>query len=479
MERSRFFNRRAGDAAGDYTYSSDDFAEFLCTFFSTGVVGTSGLKVSSNGTQVTVSTGYAILAGHWYNNDTALKLSNPLQSNKKRKDRIALKLDKEERSINAVWISGGTDNYPALADSSNVKYLHIADVDILSGGTIKAVYDRRTYSQALYTMSLAEFKSQFNTFLNACDSSYNSVVSQTTTLSEVLQARGGFDTLSHRLEITDKKHEDITEPATDNLFDCTKATDGWLDQYGSIEAANVPCYTTDFIAIQPGNTVYFYNRIGEPVAFEAVEFYRNKSASGLIKSIQESGTSCVNDCDGVYFRADFKVSDVAADDLQITLSDVAPTRYVPYQIRIKPAVINATSYSMDYVQKNVLLGPEDIYRVGYNQIAGNVTAKLHITYGGGNSQLVRADGKSLIDTITNKVIDRTMTDVEITADDLIAGLQFTEGGSIQIGYYNKSCEDLFNRIAGNSDTQIVTPTYEAIAYNSDDFETVIKEEVEI
>lgn len=149
-EISRFFNRKQGDGTGDFTYSADNFAEFFSTFFSTGVVNVSSLSVYSTGSKVVVNKGYAIIDGHWYHNDAALTLANPTQNIAKRKDTIALKLDKEERKINAVWLTGQQDKYPPATDTANVKYLIIANVELLSGGSIKAVYDKRTYCQALY-----------------------------------------------------------------------------------------------------------------------------------------------------------------------------------------------------------------------------------------------------------------------------------------------------------------------------------------
>lgn len=478
-ERARFFNRRSTDAAGEYTYSADDFAEFLNTFFSDGVVGSAGLKTYKSGSRIIVTSGYAIISGHWYNSDTNVTLTNPTVSTAKRKDSIALKLDKDERNIKAVWVTGGTETYPTLINSESVKYLLLANVELLAGGTIKSVVDKRTYSQALYTMSLDKYNEQWTTFFNSCIATYNKRVNNATSNSEIIEARGGFDVLLNRLNFIDYKQNEIIEPATVNLFDCTKTVPGWLDHYGSIETGDIECYTSDYISINLGEQMFCYDCNGNSVNFESLEFYREKTASGLIKYNGTPSDNWVNDCGAKYIRVDFEISTVKAEDLQITTSPTPPNKYIPYKLRIKPEVINATKYGMDFVVETVLMGQSTTYSVLMTNIAINAPVSVNVVYGGGNSQLVRADGVELIDTLTNKVVDSTMTDIEITADDLLAGLQLTEGGTLTVKYYNKNCEDLFNRINNlRSSYKTVTANYNTIE-TSNDFTVEEKEEIEV
>lgn len=478
-ERARFFNRRSTDAAGEYTYSADDFAEFLNTFFSDGVVRSAGLKTYKSGSRIIVTSGYAIISGHWYNNDTNVTLTNPTVSTAKRKDSIALKLDKDERNIKAVWVTGGTETYPTLINSESVKYLLLANVELLAGGTIKSVSDKRTYSQALYTMSLDKFNEQWTIFLNSCVATYNKEVNKATVNSEIINARGGFDILSNRLDFADYKQDEIIEPATVNLFDCTKTVPGWLDHYGSIEPGDIECYTSDYIPINLGEQMFCYDCNGNSVNFESLEFYREKTASGLIKYNGTPSDNWVNDCGAKYIRVDFEISTVKAEDLQITTSPTPPNKYIPYKLRIKPDVINATKHGMDFVVETVLMGQSTTYSVSMTNIAINAPVSIRVAYGGGNSQLVRADGVELIDTLTNKVVDGTMTDIEITADDLLAGLQLTEGGTLTVKYYNKNCEDLFNRInAINCGSQATSVVY-AVDSTTQASEAVTVEEVEL
>ena len=473
-ERARFFNRRSTDAPGEYTYSADDFAEFLNTFFSDGVVNSSSLKVYSSGNSINVTSGYAMLAGRWYNNDANIKLTNPTISTVKRKDCIVLKFDKDERAIKITWLTGGTDTFPTFTNSDSIKYLLLANIELLPGGAIKSVTDRRTFSQALYSMSLEQFKNQFNSFLDVCSSTLNQMLAQATVNSEIIQARGGQISLPTRLNFTDSKYEAIAEAGTENLFDCTKITNGWLDHHGSIESGDTACFTTDFIPIAENSEMFAYDRNGNRVNYESLEFYRSRSATGLIQYDGTPSSSWINDCGAKYVRLDFEREKINPNDLQITISPTPASYYTPYQVRIRPNVVTKTKFGMDYVTKNITLIPRAVGFVDESDIAFNSLVSVHITPGGSGSQLVRADGEKLIDKLTNKVVDNTMTDIEVTAQDVIAGLQLTEGGTLTIKYYNKNCEDLFKRINGgtafNSATYYTTVKYSDLTINPTHYE---------
>ena len=443
---ARFFYRRSTDPAGEYTYSADEFAEVFNTFFSDGIINNSSLKVYSSGNSICVTSGYAMLAGRWYNNDTNIKLTNPTVSTVKRKDCIALKFDKDERDIKITWLTGGTDTYPTLTDSDNIKYLLLANVELLAGGAIKSVSDRRTFSQALYTVSLEQFKRQFNMFLDVCSSTLNQELERTTVDSEIIKARGGHISLPTRLNFADSKYDSIAEAGTENLFDYTKITSGWLDRHGSIEIGNVECFTTDFIPISENSEMFAYNRNGDKVCYESLEFYRSKSATGLIEYNGTPSSSWINDCGAKYVRLDFENKLINPKDLQITTSPVPPSYYIPYKMRVKPDAITKTKFGMDYVTESIALSPGIVASVDEADIATNSPVTVRITLGGGNSQVFKADGEPLIDQLTGNTVDSTMTDIEITAQDIITGLQMTEGGTLTIKYYNKNCEDLLRKI---------------------------------
>lgn len=477
-ERSRFFNRRSTDPAGEYTYSADDFAEFLNTFFSGGVVNSSSLKVSSIGNKIMVTSGYAIISGHWYNNDGNIQLTNPMQSTAKRKDSIALKFDKEERNIKTVWLTGSQDTYPVLTNSSDIKYLLLANVDLLAGGTIKSVTDKRTFSQALYTMSLEQFNEQFSNFMRACTSTLNQKLKDTTVNSELISSRGGLATLQNRLNITDNKHIDITKAGTSNLFDYRQAQSGWLNHQGSIEPSDVACYTTDYIPIEQGIRMFAYNKKGEAVKYESMEFYHTRSATGLMKYENVGANSWINDCGAKYVRLDFKVSDVNASDLIITTSELPPTSYIPYKQIVKPEAIQSTMYGMDYVTITKALSGNEIFNLRAKDIAPSSTVKIQISMGGGSSVLVKADGTELTDLYTGRIIDASMRNVSISVDDIVNGIKMTQGGTITVSYYNANCEDLLQMINGNSSYAILRATHNLVETDTN-YEILSKSEVEI
>lgn len=457
-ERARFFNRRAGDADGDFTYSADDFAEYLNTFFSDGVIG-SCMRVYSTGNRIVVPAGYALIAGHWYNNDTNMYLTNPTDNVNKRKDSIVLKLDKDERTIKAEWMTGGVDVYPTLTQSDSIKYLKLADVEMLAGGTIKAVNDKRTYSQALYTLSLQEFNRQWSEFLRACESRYDATLGMIDNYSEILSARGGYGALPTRLNIADSKFEDVTEAGTANLFDYKKSIIGELNNYGGISTGNSNYYTTDFIPFSNGTSLYFYDGTGKPVTCETYELYRTKSAEGLMRYDNVgTHTSVVNNFNAKYIRLTFDKSIVRSNYLQITNSDIPPTYYISYKLAIKSEAIPESLMCMRYITDSVLLSPNEIYTVPTTAIARNSPVAITVSGGGGNTVLTRADGEELIDQLTGNAVDVTMTDMEITADDVVTGVKLTEGGTLIVKYYNKNCEDLLSRIGLASSFKTVKTT---------------------
>ena len=440
-ERARFFNRRAGDTGGDYTYSADDFAEYLNTFFSDGVVG-SCLRIYSVGNRIVVPTGYAIIAGHWYNNDTIMYLTNPVENTEKRKDSIALKLDKDERTINAVWVAGSASAYPTLTSSDSIKYLKLADIEMLAGGVIKAVDDKRTYSKALYTMSLQEFNQQWDLFLKTCNSQYDAELQNIKDYSEIIKSRGGYSALPTRLDIADSKFEAITEPGTANLYDRTKSVVGVLNNYGGISSSDTNYYTTDFIPFPNGTSVYFYDRTGNPVTCETCELYRSKSANGLIRYDNSGVSSVINNCNAKYIRVSFEKSIIAYNNLQITNSDIPPTYYIDYKLIIKPELVPEALSALHYITDTITLTPNELYTISESTIANNSPILITISGGGGNTVLQRADNTELIDQITGEVINSTMTKVEITATDVISGILLTQGGTLNVTYYSKECENL-------------------------------------
>lgn len=66
-----------------------------------------------------------------------------------------------------------------------------------------------------------------------------------------------------------------------------------------------------------------------------------------------------------------------------------------------------------------------------------------------------------------------MTDIQITAEDVLSGIKATNGMSIQVKYYSANCENLLQMInnAGNGE-QLVSPVYSVLAESQSEEVTV-------
>lgn len=139
---------------------------------------------------------------------------------------------------------------------------------------------------------------------------------------------------------------------------------------------------------------------------------------------------------------------------------------------------NIAPYIMGYITEKITMLSSTIYTVQTDKIAYSSPVTVHITYGSSNSKLTRSDGVELIDKLTNKVVDSNMNDIKITTQDVIAGLQMTQGGSIEISYYNANCEDLLQMINNSSSYKVLQTNYSTLE-TSTEYEVIEKSEVEI
>ena len=103
---------------GDRKYSAEDFCSYFKDIFTDGILGDSAanLRVSSaGGMAVSVSAGTAYIQGHFYRPDTAEMLTvSSADTTYGRKDRVVIRLDREQRMIYPALITG----VPAAAPSS-------------------------------------------------------------------------------------------------------------------------------------------------------------------------------------------------------------------------------------------------------------------------------------------------------------------------------------------------------------------------
>lgn len=178
MERSMFFDSTADDKR---RYTSKDFADFMATFYSTGVLnGGESLKTSRStaGLSVDLSPGYAVINGHWYQNSAPLNLIiEAADPSYPRIDRVVLRLDLtiEKRNITAMVLTGAPaaqPQPPALVRNDNYYDISLAQVAVpVNAAAAGAVTDERYDAQVcglcngLFTVDLSEFESRLDGLL--------------------------------------------------------------------------------------------------------------------------------------------------------------------------------------------------------------------------------------------------------------------------------------------------------------------------
>jgi hypothetical protein len=196
METYRFFNSTAEDTR---RYNAEEFAEFMRTFYSTGVIaGGEKLKVSRSAStlSVTVSPGTAMVEGYWYCNTQALAL--PITANNgplPRVDRVVLRLDLQldSRSIHLAVKPGtpaASPQPPALTRDENVYEISLAKVQVPVNATAPGVMTDERYqgsvcgiTQGLYTVDMSEFDAKQQQMLSDMRAQAQAAVDAITAMS--------------------------------------------------------------------------------------------------------------------------------------------------------------------------------------------------------------------------------------------------------------------------------------------------------
>ncbi|WP_251860388.1 hypothetical protein [Clostridium sp. Marseille-Q2269] len=132
-----FFN----STNGDRKYKAEDFANYFKTIITIGVNPSPGslkvLKKSNN--QVEISNGSACINGYLYLNSTPLIKNIAVGTN--RQDRIILKLDLINRTLNIYVKQGTTSVPPVLQRDTSVHELSLGKI-IISGSNFSIVDER-------------------------------------------------------------------------------------------------------------------------------------------------------------------------------------------------------------------------------------------------------------------------------------------------------------------------------------------------
>ena len=146
-ELSRFFNSEVGDVR---EYPASDFAEYFDKFLSDGIYtdnDSMGLNTTITGLVATVGEGFAFIKGYLYKNDADITftLSNA-DAILSRIDRLVLKLDTVNRSMNVIKKEGALGSNPVaptLIDNVSIKELPLVQIRVNATSSTGIITDER------------------------------------------------------------------------------------------------------------------------------------------------------------------------------------------------------------------------------------------------------------------------------------------------------------------------------------------------
>lgn len=121
-----FFN----SVNGDRKYKSEDFANYFKTFIGNGInPKTDNLRVVKvSNTQIKVLTGSACINGYLYLNTT--EINKTIANGVTRVDRVILRLDISNRTLNIIIVEGTSSEPPSLIRNSTIYDLSLAKISI-------------------------------------------------------------------------------------------------------------------------------------------------------------------------------------------------------------------------------------------------------------------------------------------------------------------------------------------------------------
>lgn len=143
-EQSGFFNSNVVDGKYDRVYLAEHFAKYFASFIGNGIFGgkSNELMVSQSsvsGMKIEILSGMAWINGYWYENTNNYSLDIPIADGTlNRIDSVVLRLNKVDRSINAVVKKGAfatEPTSPLVQRDADVYELKIADVYVKAGAT--------------------------------------------------------------------------------------------------------------------------------------------------------------------------------------------------------------------------------------------------------------------------------------------------------------------------------------------------------
>ena len=139
-----FFNSTDNDVRA---YSADHLTNLLSMLISNGVCGGSdALRADRNNFNVTISSGGAVIDGHWYFNSAPKVFSVTPPTSGTRFDRIVVRYNQNTRRLALLWRKGTGSDPPEIYDNDQYKEISVCRLMVVTTSII-SVTDERVFVQ--------------------------------------------------------------------------------------------------------------------------------------------------------------------------------------------------------------------------------------------------------------------------------------------------------------------------------------------
>lgn len=244
---------------GDRKYSAEDFCGYFKDIFTDGILGGSAanLRVSSaGGMAVSVSAGTAYIQGHFYRPDTAERLTvSSADISYGRKDRVVIRLDREQRMIYPALIAGvpaAAPSAPDIVRDGSYYDIGIAVIDVAANAAVISaadITDTRfdnavcgVVTGAIDTIDTAElfrqYEARWDMLMAGFSGDQAEIIAAFNALLTVKSINGIAPSSNGNLSLTLDDIPDGTAKKNDKIIKCGTVTTEQTDS-GSIPTATV------------------------------------------------------------------------------------------------------------------------------------------------------------------------------------------------------------------------------------------------
>lgn len=176
MEHSGFFN-------GDQEYGQEEFNRYFDNIYESGVSvkddNTMTLGVTSEASTIKVDSGFAIVKGFYFYNDSEKSIAVSPDSNYDRIDRVVIRLNISNSKVTIEiknGIAGSKTQPPTLQRDNSIYELSLAQIYVPRSGSITITDERyrKELCGAIRPKNLTEFNSMLKGFTEQFDRWFNS-----------------------------------------------------------------------------------------------------------------------------------------------------------------------------------------------------------------------------------------------------------------------------------------------------------------